>query len=559
MAIVKASDKIQLEQDRTVVSGIGCSSRALGYLNFNTVNSAHGRALPIARPKARGGSSKSEVLIYSIHYPKVTEADLILAMSRKFATIYSYGSLKLLQQKFVTLRNTADLWRRTRRSIIVRSKIQNNQANIVAQKTKFYQSLLFQVWVAIVAGIVVGYIYPSFGTSMKPLGDAFIKLIKMLIGPIIFCTIVTGIAGMGDMKKVGRVGMKALIYFEGITTFALFFGWAAVTLLQPGTGMNIDVSSLDADTVSVYTNAVKSQSSSNFFMNIIPITVVDAFAKGEILQILLFSLLFGGALSAMGQKGKFLFRVIDQVSNTLFGIVDIIMKGASIGVFGAIAFTIGKYGIASLGPLVKLLAVFYMTCIIFVFVVMGPVAKWAGFSLLKYIAYIKEELVIVLGTSSSESVLPRMMEKMENLGCSKSVVGLVIPTGYSFNLDGTSIYLTMAAIFLAQATNANLAAIEEITILAVLLVTSKGASGVTGAGFIVLAATLSTVPGIPVAALGVIFGIDRFLSMGRALTNLVGNGIATIVVSKWEHELDITQFQKVLGNGTSSLGQNIMH
>jgi len=441
----------------------------------------------------------------------------------------------------------------------VRSKIQNNQANIVAQKTKFYQSLLFQVWVAIVAGIVVGYIYPSFGTSMKPLGDAFIKLIKMLIGPIIFCTIVTGIAGMGDMKKVGRVGMKALIYFEGITTFALFFGWAAVTLLQPGTGMNIDVSSLDADTVSVYTNAVKSQSSSNFFMNIIPITVVDAFAKGEILQILLFSLLFGGALSAMGQKGKFLFRVIDQVSNTLFGIVDIIMKGASIGVFGAIAFTIGKYGIASLGPLVKLLAVFYMTCIIFVFVVMGPVAKWAGFSLLKYIAYIKEELVIVLGTSSSESVLPRMMEKMENLGCSKSVVGLVIPTGYSFNLDGTSIYLTMAAIFLAQATNANLAAIEEITILAVLLVTSKGASGVTGAGFIVLAATLSTVPGIPVAALGVIFGIDRFLSMGRALTNLVGNGIATIVVSKWEHELDITQFQKVLGNGTSSLGQNIMH
>ena len=440
----------------------------------------------------------------------------------------------------------------------MRSKIQNNQANIVAKKTKFYQSLLFQVGVAIVAGIVVGYIYPSFGTSMKPLGDAFIKLIKMLIGPIIFCTIVTGIAGMGDMKKVGRVGMKALIYFEGITTFALFFGWAAVTLLQPGTGMNIDVSSLDADTVSVYTNAVKSQSSSNFFMNIIPMTVVDAFAKGEILQILLFSLLFGGALSAMGQKGKFLFRVIDQVSNTLFGIVDIIMKGASIGVFGAIAFTIGKYGIASLGPLVKLLAVFYMTCIIFVFVVMGPVAKWAGFSLLKYIAYIKEELVIVLGTSSSESVLPRMMEKMENLGCSKSVVGLVIPTGYSFNLDGTSIYLTMAAIFLAQATNANLTAIEEITILAVLLVTSKGASGVTGAGFIVLAATLSTVPGIPVAALGVILGIDRFLSMGRALTNLVGNGIATIVVSKWEHELDTTQFQKVLGNGTSSLGQNIM-
>jgi len=420
-------------------------------------------------------------------------------------------------------------------------------------KKSFFTSLHFQVFVAIVVGVALGHFYPSVGESMRPLGDAFIKLIKMIIGPIIFCTIVTGIAGMDDMKKVGRVGAKALIYFEVITTLALIMGLVAVKIFQPGVGMNVDVSALDTKVISAYTTAAKSQSTLDFFMNIIPSTVVDAFAKGDILQVLLFSLLFGAALSMMGKKGRNVYLLISDVSHAFFKIVDIIMKVAPLGVFGAMAFTIGKYGIASLGPLGKLLGVFYITCIIFIFVVMGPVAKWAGFSLLKFIAYIKEELLIVLGTSSSESVLPRMIDKMERLGCSKPVVGLVIPTGYSFNLDGTSIYLTMSAIFLAQATNIELTLVQELTIIAVLLLTSKGASGVTGSGFIVLAATLSVIPGIPVAALAVIFGIDRFMSTGRALTNLVGNGVATIVVSKWEKELDTAQLHKTLGNGPADL------
>ncbi len=416
-------------------------------------------------------------------------------------------------------------------------------------KKSFFKSLHFQVFAAIIIGVALGHFYPSVGESMRPLGDAFIKLIKMIIGPIIFCTIVTGIAGMDDMKKVGRVGAKALIYFEVITTLALIMGLLAVRILEPGAGMNVDVSTLDTKAISAYATAAKSQNTLDFFMNIIPSTVVDAFAKGDILQVLLFSLLFGAALSMMGKKGKNVYSIVSDVSHALFVIVDIIMKVAPLGVFGAMAFTIGKYGIASLGPLGKLLGIFYLTCIVFVLVVMGPVAKWAGFSLLKFIAYIKEELLIVLGTSSSESVLPRMIDKMERLGCSKPVVGLVIPTGYSFNLDGTSIYLTMSAIFLAQATNIELTLVQELTIIAVLLLTSKGASGVTGSGFIVLAATLSVIPGIPVAALAVIFGIDRFMSTGRALTNLVGNGVATVVVSKWEKELDMEQLHRVLAGG----------
>ncbi|HWR40798.1 MAG TPA: dicarboxylate/amino acid:cation symporter [Patescibacteria group bacterium] len=419
-----------------------------------------------------------------------------------------------------------------------------------AGKSPFYKSLHFQVFFAIFLGVALGHFYPSTGESMRPLGDAFIKLIKMIIGPIIFCTIVSGIAGMDDMKKVGRVGAKALIYFEVVTTAALFMGMVAITVLQPGVGMNINVSALDTKAISAYTTAAaKPQSTADFFMNIIPSTVVDAFAKGDILQILLFSVMFGAVLSAMGPKGKLLFNIINEFTHALFKMVDMIMAAAPIGVFGAMAFTIGKYGLASLGPLGKLLAVFYVTCIIFVLVVIGPIAKWTGFSIFKFLGYIKEELLIVLGTSSSESVLPRMMEKMERLGCSKPVVGLVIPTGYSFNLDGTSIYLTMAAIFLAQATNTDLTLMQELTIVAVLLLTSKGASGVTGSGFIVLAATLSIIPGIPVAALAVIFGIDRFMSMGRALTNLVGNGVATIVVSKWENELDPAQLTAELDAG----------
>jgi aerobic C4-dicarboxylate transport protein len=417
------------------------------------------------------------------------------------------------------------------------------------QGKPFYKTLHFQVVVAILAGVALGHYYPATGASMKPLGDGFIKLIKMIIGPIIFCTIVSGIAGMKDMKKVGRVGAKALIYFEVVTTLALVMGWAAVKVLQPGVGMNVNVGSLDTKAIAAYTTTAQSQGTVDFLMNIIPSTVVDAFAKGDILQILLFSILFGGALSMMGKAGEALGSIITEITGAIFKIVDMIMRIAPIGVFGAMAFTIGKYGIVSLGPLGKLLAVFYGTCIVFVLLIIGPISKWVGFSIFKFLSYFKEELLIVLGTSSSESVLPRMIAKMERLGCSESVVGLVIPAGYSFNLDGTSIYLTMAAIFLAQATNTDITIVQEITIIAVLLLTSKGASGVTGSGFIVLAATLSMIPGIPVAALAVIFGIDRFMSTGRALTNLVGNGVATIVVSKWEKELDSEMLEKSLEAG----------
>ena len=432
----------------------------------------------------------------------------------------------------------------------------NAQAEVCPKPSKpMYKSLHFQVLVAIIIGIAFGHFYPSAGASMRPLGDGFIKLIKMIIGPIIFCTIVSGIAGMDDMKKVGRVGAKALIYFEVITTIALIIGLVVINLTKPGVGMNIDVSALDTKAISAYTTAAKSQSSVDFFMNIIPSTVVDAFAKGEILQILLFSIMFGGVLSAMGKRGKAMFGLINDFTLALFKMVDVIMKVAPIGVFGAIAFTIGRYGLASLGPLGKLLGIFYVTCILFVIVIIGPVCKYCGFSLFKFVAYIKDELLIVLGTSSSESVLPRMMQKMEKLGCSKPVVGLVIPTGYSFNLDGTSIYLTMSAIFLAQATNVDLTIVQELTIIAVLLLTSKGASGVTGSGFIVLAATLSIIPSIPVAALAVIFGIDRFMSTGRALTNLVGNGVATIIVSKWENELDHSMLDNELALGCQPLDE----
>ena len=410
----------------------------------------------------------------------------------------------------------------------------------------FFKSLHFQVFASIIIGILVGYLYPAFGESMKPLGDAFIKLIKMIIGPIIFCTIVVGIAGMGDMKKVGRVGGKALLYFEAVTTCSLFFGVFLVNWLQPGSGMNVDVSSLDSSAVAMYASGAQSHTAGDFFMNIIPNTVVDGFAKGEILQILLFSVMFGWSLSKFGEKGQRLLGVISDMSHVFFGLVDIIMKLAPIGTFGAMAFTIGKYGIESLGPLMKLLGTFYFAFFLFVVLIIWPIAKWAGISFIKYLKYFKEDLLVVFGTASSESVLPRMMEKLEKVGCSKSIVGLVVPTGYSFNLDGTSIYLTVAAIFLAQATNTDLTAMQQVTIIAVLLLTSKGASGVTGSGFIVLAATLSTIPTIPVGALALIFGVDRFMTQGRALTNLIGNGIATFVVAEWENELDKDKMKKVM-------------
>ncbi|MCE5286733.1 MAG: dicarboxylate/amino acid:cation symporter [Pelosinus sp.] len=415
----------------------------------------------------------------------------------------------------------------------------------------FYKSMHFQIFLSIILGILAGHLFPAFGESMKPLGDAFIKMIKMIIAPIIFCTIVSGIAGMDDMKKVGRVGAKSLLYFEIITTFALFMGLIIVNVVKPGAGMNIDASTLDANAIASYTTAAQHHSSLDFFMNIIPGSAVDAFAKGDILQVLFFSILFGWALSSMGSKGKAVYNLINDVSHTLFVIVDIIMKLAPIGTFGAMAFTIGKYGIESLVPLMKLLGTFYFTCLLFIFLIIGTVAKYSGFSLLKFLAYIKEELLIVFGTASSESVLPRMMTKLEELGCAKSIVGLVVPTGYSFNLDGTSIYLTMSALFVAQATNSQLTLIQEFTILAVLLLTSKGASGVTGSGFIVLAATLSAIPTIPVAGLAIIFGVDRFMSQGRAMTNLVGNGVATIVISKWEKELDEQQLHQLLNNSST--------
>src|SRR5882724_1981725 len=416
------------------------------------------------------------------------------------------------------------------------------------QHKPLYRSLYFQVVVAIVIGVVLGYVKPEWGTEMRPLGDGFIKLIKMMIAPIIFCTVVVGIAGMEDMKKVGKTGGYALLYFEIVSSIALIVGLTIVNIVQPGVGMNIDPASLDTKGIAAFTKPGQMQSTTEFLLAIIPNTIVDAFAKGEILQVLLIAVLFGFCLHKFGGRGTLVFDLIEKLSHVFFSIVGVIMKVAPLGAFGAMAFTIGKYGVGSLMSLGKLMGTFYLTCLVFILVVLGLIARFHGFSILKFIRYIKEELLIVLGTSSSESVLPRMMAKLENLGVKKSTVGLVIPTGYSFNLDGTSIYLTMAAIFVAQATNTELTLIQELTILGVLLLTSKGASGVTGSGFIVLAATLSSVPTIPVAGLALILGIDRFMSEARALTNLIGNGVATIVVSKWEHELDRAKLDRMMAS-----------
>jgi len=415
-----------------------------------------------------------------------------------------------------------------------------------------YKSLYFQVIVAIVIGVLLGHFYPATGEAMKPLGDGFIKLIKMIIAPIIFCTVVVGIAGMEDMKKVGKTGGYALLYFEIVSTIALIVGVTIVNVVQPGAGMNIDPATLDTKGVAAYTKPGQMQSTTDFLLNVIPNTVVDAFAKGEILQVLLFAVLFGFALHRFGGRGTLVFDWIEKSSHVLFTIVGYIMKVAPIGAFGAMAFTIGKYGVGSLLSLGKLMGTFYLTCLVFILIVLGLIARFHGFSILKFIRYIKEELLIVLGTSSSESVLPRMMAKLENLGVKKSTVGLVIPTGYSFNLDGTSIYLTMAAVFVAQATNTPMTLTQQLTLLGVLLLTSKGAAGVTGSGFIVLAATLSAVGHVPVAGLALILGIDRFMSEARALTNLVGNGVATVVVGKWCGELNEARMQKVLNRETDA-------
>ena len=422
-------------------------------------------------------------------------------------------------------------------------------------KKNLFNSLYFQVLLAISLGILLGHFYPDLGAQMKPLGDGFVKLIKMIIAPVIFCTVVTGIAGMESMKAVGRTGAIALLYFEVVSTIALIIGLVIVNIVQPGAGMNVDPAALDAKAVAVYADQAAQQGLVAFVMDIIPGSVIGAFASGNILQVLLFAVMFGFALHHLGEKGQMMFNFIDSFSKVIFGIINMIMKLAPIGAFGAMAFTIGKYGVGTLVQLGQLIICFYITCVLFVVFVLGSIAKATGFSIFRFIAYIKEELLIVLGTSSSESALPRMLDKMEKVGCKKSVVGLVIPTGYSFNLDGTSIYLTMAAVFIAQATNSHMDIWHQITLLVVLLLSSKGAAGVTGSGFIVLAATISAVGHLPVAGLALILGIDRFMSEARALTNLIGNGVATIVVAKRVRQLDEKQMKAVLGKKDRNAAQ----
>jgi aerobic C4-dicarboxylate transport protein len=417
-----------------------------------------------------------------------------------------------------------------------------------ARKKPFYANLWVQVLIAIAAAVVFGYLSPAKAIAMKPLGDGFIRLITMIISLIIFCTVVSGIASMQDMKKVGRVGGKALLYFEVVSTVALFIGLVVGNVAQPGSGFNVSTANLDAKAVAEYAGQAKAQSITDFLLHIIPTTVVDAFAKGDILQVVFVAILFGLALSALGDRGKPLVTLLDSLTQTVFGIVNMLMRFAPIGAFGAMAFTVGKYGIAALGPLAKLIAAFYLTSILFVLVILGIVAWLVGFSIFKFLAYIKEEILLVLAISSSEPAIPTLMEKLERLGCSKALVGLVVPTGYTFNTDGTSIYMTLAALFVAQATNTHLSLGQQLTIFAVATLTSKGASGVQGAAFIALVATLTVIPAIPVAGMALILGIDRFMSMFRALVNMIGNGVATLVVARWEGELTRENLQNNLAS-----------
>jgi aerobic C4-dicarboxylate transport protein len=416
------------------------------------------------------------------------------------------------------------------------------------RKKSFYANLWVQVLIAIAAAVVFGYLSPAKAIAMKPLGDGFIRLIATIISLIIFCTVVSGIASMQDMKKVGRVGGKALLYFEVVSTVALFIGLVVGNVAHPGSGFNVTAANLDAKAVADYAGQAKAQSVTDFLLHIIPTTVVDAFAKGDILQVVFVAILFGLALSALGERGKPLVTLLDSLTQTVFGIVNMLMRFAPIGAFGAMAFTVGKYGIASLGPLAKLIAAFYITSILFVLVILGIVAWLVGFSIFKFLAYIKEEILLVLAISSSEPAIPTLMEKLEKLGCSKALVGLVVPTGYTFNTDGTSIYMTLAALFVAQATNTHLSLGQQLTIFAVATLTSKGASGVQGAAFIALVATLTVIPSIPVAGMALILGIDRFMSMFRALVNMIGNGVATLVVARWEGELTRDNLQSNLAS-----------
>ncbi|MBY3054021.1 dicarboxylate/amino acid:cation symporter [Rhizobium sp. 25PS6] len=417
-------------------------------------------------------------------------------------------------------------------------------------KKPFYTHLYVQVLAAIAAGILLGHFYPEFGTQLKPLGDAFIKLVKMIIAPVIFLTVATGIAGMSDLQKVGRVAGKAMLYFLTFSTLALIIGLIVANVVQPGAGMNIDPASLDPAAVATFAAKAHEQSIVGFLTNIIPTTIVGAFADGDILQVLFFSVLFGIALAMVGEKSEPVVNFLNALTAPVFKLVAILMKAAPIGAFGAMAFTIGKYGVGSIANLAMLIGTFYVTSLLFVFIVLGAVARYNGFSIVALLRYIKEELLLVLGTSSSEAALPGLMNKMEKAGCKRSVVGLVIPTGYSFNLDGTNIYMTLAALFIAQATGIQLSWGDQILLLLVAMLSSKGAAGITGAGFITLAATLSVVPSVPVAGMALILGIDRFMSECRALTNLVGNAVATIVVARWENELDTVQLAAALGGQT---------
>ncbi len=422
------------------------------------------------------------------------------------------------------------------------------------KKKKLYKDLTFQVLVAIVIGIVVGHLAPDTGAHLKWLGDIFIRMIKMVVGPVIFLTVVTGISSVGDMRKVGKVGVKALVYFEVVTTFALAIGLVVVNVIDPGRNINATLGALSqhAAEVSKYATAAQHHSVIDFLVNLIPDNVVGAFATGDLLQILLFSVLFGAALSLMGEKGKPVEDFLERLSHTFFRIINIIMYYAPIGAFGAMAYTIGKFGLSSLASLGELLAAVLLTMVLFITVVLGMIARMYGFSIFRFLRYLKDEIMIVLGTSSSETVLPRMMEKLQRLGCSKPVVGLVIPTGYSFNLDGTTIYLSMAALFIAQAYHIDLSLWQQLSIMALLMVTSKGAAAVTGGGFITLAATLQGNGQLPIEGLALLFGVDRFMSTARALTNMIGNGVATVIIAKTEKEFDaakgLAEYRSHFGN-----------
>jgi aerobic C4-dicarboxylate transport protein len=421
-------------------------------------------------------------------------------------------------------------------------------APTVPHRKPWYAILYVQVLIAIVIGVVIGHFFPATGTALKPLGDGFIALIKMMIAPVIFCTVVHGIASMRDLKKIGRVGLKTLVYFEVVSSLALLIGLIVGEVLRPGDGFNIDPATLDAGAVSSYVTRAKEEGIVQHLLAIIPDTFMGAFARGDLLQVLLVSILTGFAISRLGELGERIAHVIDTMAKVFFGLIRIIVRAAPIGAFGAMAFTVGAFGVGSLWKLIELILTFYLTSALFVLIVLGTIARVAGFSILRFIAFIKDELLIVVGTSSSETVLPQMIEKMQRLGSSKSVVGLVIPTGYSFNLDGTNIYMTLATLFLAQATNTPLTIGQELGILAIAMITSKGASGVTGAGFVTLAATLAIVPDIPIQSLAILLGIDKFMSECRALTNLIGNGVATVVISRWEGELDAAKLHHVLAH-----------